>query len=149
MTIIEIKNQLISHFYENTVFDMESDGLKINLPENLDGSRREVIATVLNDLVARGMLVKVDSTDKSIWILTQSFDSFNQQVVISAACANAISETINDFREANNIPGDLCDKTKITEADIMNLVNIVYVLLDDEEEFQEKENGFNDEEDEE
>jgi hypothetical protein len=133
MTIVEIKNQLISHFYEQTVFDMETDGPKINLSEDLEGSRREVIATVLAELAARGMVVKVESPDKSVWILTQSFDSFSQQVVIGAACAEAIAETINDFRDANEIPGDLADKTKISETDIMNLVNIIYVLLDNED----------------
>jgi hypothetical protein len=139
MTIVEIKNQLISHFYEQTVFDMETDGPKINLPEELNGSRREVISTVLADLASRGMVIRVDSPDKSIWLLTQSFDSFNQQIVIGAACAEAISETINDFRDANEIPGDLSDKTKITEADIMNLINIIYVLLDNEDQMLSEE----------
>lgn len=134
MTIIEIKNQLIAHFYDSTVFDMEVDGGKIRLTDELERARREVLTTVLNDLVTKGMLVRVESPEKAIWVLTQSFDSFSQSLILSAASADVIADLINEFRDANEIPGDLCDKTRITEADIMNLVNICHVLLESEAE---------------
>lgn len=130
MTIIEIKNQLISHFYDKNVFDMEVDAPKIRLSDELEPVRKEVIETVLYDLMAANLTRKVQSAQRSVWLLTQPFDSFNQSVIISASAAEIISDTINDFRDVNDIPGDLCDKTKIVEADIMNLINIVHVLLD-------------------
>lgn len=130
MTIVEIKNQLISHFYDKNVFDMEVDGPKIRLSDDLETVRQEVINTVLTELQSVNVVKKVESAAKSVWLLTQSFDSFNQSVVLSAGASEVIADTINDFRDANDIPGDTCDKTKITEADIMNLINICHALLE-------------------
>lgn len=130
MTIVEIKNQLISHFYDKNVFDMDEDGPKIRLSDDLEGVRKEVINTVLAELASVNVVKRVDSSTKSVWLLTQSFDSFNQSVVLSAAASEIIADTINDFRDANDIPGDTCDKTKIMEADIMNLINICHALLE-------------------
>lgn len=142
MTIIEIKNQLISHFYDKDVFDMEIDGPKIRLSDDLERVRKEVINTVLFDLEAINVIKKVESAEKSVWMLTQSFDSFNQSVVLSASASESIAETINDFRDANDIPGDTCDKTKITEADIVNLVNIIYALIETgADELEDEEEG--------
>ncbi len=141
MTIIEIKNQLISHFYDKNVFDVETDSPKIQLSDELESVRKEVIESVLAELAASGMVKQVASAQKNVWLLTQSFDTFNQTVVLSAAASEVIGDTINQFREVNDIPGDTCDKTKITEADIMNLINILHVLiesdLDDEDEDDE------------
>lgn len=130
MTIIEIKNQLISHFYDKNVFDMEADEKKIQLADDLESVRKELIGTVLAELSAIGMVKKIESPAKTIWLLTQSFESFNQSVVLSAAASEIIGDTINQFREANDLAGDLCDKTKITESDLLNLVNICHVLLE-------------------
>ncbi len=78
------------------------------------------------------MIKKIESPEKSVWLLTQSFQSFSQSVVISAAASEIIGDTINQFREANDVDEDLVDKTKITEADLLNLVNICHVLLESE-----------------
>lgn len=133
MTIIEIKNQLISHFYDQQSFCMQDDGPKISLSEDLEKVREQVIETALQDLAAANLVRKIQSADKSVWLLTQSFESFNQTVVLSAPAAEIIADMINDFREINDIPGDTCDKTRIVEADLMNLVNIIHVLLENDE----------------
>lgn len=130
MTIVEIKNQLISHYYDKNVFDLEIDGPTIQLSDELESVRKEVIESVLSELAALGMVKIIESAQKSIWVLTQSFDSFNQTVVLSAAASEIIGDIINEFRSANEISGDVCDKTKISESDIMNLVNICQVLLE-------------------
>lgn len=130
MTIIEIKNQVISHFFDNDSFDMEVDGPKITLSEDIEGARVEVLTSVLSELETLGMIKKVAWAAKSIWLLTQPFDSFNQSITLSAGAAELIADTINSFRDANEISGDICDKTKISEPDIMNIINICHVLLD-------------------
>lgn len=130
MTIIEIKNQIISHFFDNTSFDLATDAAKIQLPDELGAARDEILASVLTELEVIGMIKKVAWSAKSIWLLTQPFDSFNQTVVLSAAASEILADTINSFRDANEISGDICDKTKISEDDILNLVNICHVLLD-------------------
>lgn len=139
MTIIEIKNQLISHFYDHESFSMDDDGPKIRLSEDLEKVREAVIETVLYDLAASNLVRKVHSAEKSVWLLTQSFDSFSQTVHLSAPAAEMIADIINDFRDINDIPGDMCDKTKIIEADLVNLVNIIHVLLENEEIIEEDE----------
>lgn len=139
MSIIEIKNQLISHFYENDSFDMSTDAEKINLDDNLISVREEVISSVLNELEIMGMIKKVAWMTKSIWLLTQSFETFNQSVILNATSSEIIADTINSFRHANEISGDTCDKTKISETDILNLVNICHLFLEKETENDNRE----------
>lgn len=132
MSIIEIKNQLISHFYDNDTFDILVDSNKIELDDSLLSVRQQVVSTVLGELETMGMIKKVSQGERTIWMLTQSFDTFNQTVVLSASSSEIIADTINSFRDANEISGDVCDKTRISEADILNLVNICHVLLEGE-----------------
>lgn len=145
MTIVEIKNQVLTHFFNNTIFSLSSDSQKIELDDDLKPLTEEVVRTVLVDLENLGLIKKVASAQKEIWILTQSLTAFNQNVTITAATAEMISDTINSFREANEISGDISDKTKITEADIINLVNISHIMaetpLDDEESEDDNEEG--------
>lgn len=145
MTIVEIKNQVLTHFFNNTIFSLSSDSQKIELDDDLKPLTEEVVRTVLVDLENLGLIKKVASAQKEIWILTQSLTAFNQNVTITAATAEMISDTINSFREANEISGDISDKTKITEADIINLVNISHIMaetpLDDEEFEDDNEDG--------
>jgi hypothetical protein len=131
MSIIEIKNQLISHFYDNDSFTVSPDSpdiQKIQLDDNLSHVKDDIIASVLSELETMGMIKKVSA---QVWLLTQSFDTFNQSVILSANSSEIIADTINSFRDANEISGDVCDKTKIVEADIMNLVNICHALLEE------------------
>ncbi len=129
MTIVEIKNQIMGHFYEHDSFNLDADAAKIELSDDLAAIRRELVISVLNDLETIGIVKRVVSGASELWILNQSFESLNQSVVISAPVGEAICEQINGFREANDIGGDAPDKTKITEADLLNLVNIIQVLL--------------------
>lgn len=130
MTIVDIKNQLISHLFDNDSFDLAQDGPKLTLSDDLEPVRPEVIASVLGELEDMKMVKKVAFGARDVWLLTQPFDSFSQTMVLSAAASEIIAETINSFRDANEIEADICDKTKISEADIINLVNICHVLLD-------------------
>ena len=76
--------------------------------------------------------------------MTQSFESLSQAVTITAPVGEAICETINAFREANDIGGDAPDKTKIVESDLMNLVNIIQVLLQSGDEIFDQDDGEHD-----
>jgi len=139
MSIIEIKNQLISHFYDNDSFTVSEDSpdlQKIQLDDNLNYIKGDVVSSVLLELETMGMVKKVSA---GVWLLTQSFDTFNQSVILSANSSEIIADTINSFRDANEITGDVCDKTKIVESDIMNLVNICHVLLEEGSQENEEE----------
>ena len=139
MSIIEIKNQLISHFYDNDSFTVSEDSpdlQKIQLDDNLNYIKGDVVSSVLLELETMGMVKKVSA---GVWLLTQSFDTFSQSVILSANSSEIIADTINSFRDANEITGDVCDKTKIVESDIMNLVNICHVLLEEGSQENEEE----------
>lgn len=143
MTIVDIKNQLISHYFDNDSFDLAEDGPKLTLSDDLEAARPHVVTSVLDELEEMKMVKRIKGTD--VWLLTQSFDSFNQTVVLSAAASEILADTINWFREENEIEADLVDKTKLTEHDIMNLVNICHVLLDDGDEIDEDDEEGEDE----
>jgi hypothetical protein len=130
MTIVDIKNQIISHLFDNDSFDLEVDGPKLTLSDDLLSVRDEVITTVMGELEDMKMIRRVASGEKDVWLLTQPFDSFSQSIILGASTSEILADTINSFRDANDIDADVCDKTKISEHDILNLLNICHALLD-------------------
>jgi len=131
MTITEVKNQLISHFQSNSVLTLDSVSFKsIELDKETENLREQVIRAALEELETIGMVKKLVNPTGDAWILTQSFGSFTQQVTLSPHCAEWLANTLNQFREANEMDGDECDKTRITEKDIVNLLEILHTILE-------------------
>ena len=133
MTIVEIKNQIITHFGDKNSFNIETDGGKIELSEDLASFRADVIKAVMTDLEGVGMIKRI-ATTQDLWVLTQSFGSFSQNVTISAGVGEVIADQINWFREGNDITDDVCDKTNITESDLLMLCNIIVSILENGDE---------------
>lgn len=132
MNIIYVKNLLLSFFLENDYFDMDIHSEGILLGKELDDLKKDLLRTALTDLESTGMLKKILSKKKECWFLTRDLNSFHQSVVLSPNTIEYIANTINSFREANSIIGNACDKTKITETDILGLVSICHSLADNE-----------------
>lgn len=147
MTIVDVKNQLISHFFTKDIFTPD-DFTSIKLDEASDEYRDELISAALGELERGGVLFKVSSSTKTAYVLSQNLGSFTQQVTLSPGAAEAIAETVNPFRIANEEAEwmQVCDKTNINELDVLNLINIIHFLLDNEQddaEFESNTQGDN------
>lgn len=130
MTILEVKNQLVSHFSQKTYFG-EEDISNIKLPEELSQFKDSLVYEALGDLEKIEMVKKVVSAEEEeCWVLVRPFGSYVQNVEISPHAAEAISNTINHFAEANDLEWPVADKTFLLENDIMMLVDIIHEILE-------------------
>lgn len=132
MTILQVKNQLISHFFSNDTFEFEKHQLMVEFEKDVASFRAEMLKAALTELEQVGVVKKMAIEGREMWVLTQSMHSFNQQVVISPICAELIANTVNAVNEIQNIDVE-CDKTKIDEQDLMRLVQIVEDMLEDDD----------------
>lgn len=124
MTILAVKNQLITHFLSNDTFEFSRHALEIEFDKDLIGFREEMIRAAMAELETLGLIKKLSNHEREIWVLAQPLNAFNQQVTIGPLVAEIIANTINFYNESENIEVQ-CDKTKIDEEDIMRLVSIV------------------------
>lgn len=133
MTILDVKNQLVSYFFGSDVFNIggqEADQIK--LADDLAPYRQQALRAALQELELTGIVKRLASPDGDAWVLNQSFGSVPQTVVISPQCAEWLGNTINGFREAHDLEEDACDKTRITENDIVNLLSILHQVMEHE-----------------
>lgn len=132
MTLAEVKNQILSHFVKTPVFTLGGDSVNINVSASLTEFKTELIRAALADLEVSGMVRRIDKPDSTAWVLTRSLTSFMQQVTIGPLTAELVADLVNDYREANGIHGDVCDKTSINETDILNVVHICHEMMSEE-----------------
>lgn len=143
MTINEIQGQLIGYFLSSDHFNLEEDFTKIYLSENKEEDekllplKKEVIKKAFlgletSEIVSR---IEIKNTQTISWFLIKPINSFTQTVSISPQLAYNISSTINSFIDASEmIVTEKSDPLKITEDDIVNLLNICHITLESEDE---------------
>lgn len=126
MTILTIKNQLLTHFMSHDTFDFSRHALELEFDKELAGFREQMVTAACEELEKMGLVKKMLANDsaKEIWVLVQPLAAFQQQVIISPITANMVALTVNHHNEMDEIEGR-CDMTKIDEADILRLVQIV------------------------
>lgn len=143
MTILDIKNQLVTHFFNSDVFAIGGqEASTIKFSDDLAPFRDQALRAALLELELAGIVKKLGNPDGDAWVLHQSFGSVPQTVVISPQCAEWLGNTINGFREAHDLDEDACDKTRITENDIVNLLSILHQVMEYEAESEDGEAGF-------
>lgn len=135
MTIVDIRNQIISHFFTSDTFSLKFDISKITVGKNQEDCKDSLVYQVMRGLEQQGALSIVSDVTDTIFVLNDSFSNSTQDLRISGMVANAIGEAINQYREAMGDEEHACNKLSITERDILNLCIICGDLL--ESDFQE------------
>lgn len=137
MTLLHVKNLLLSHFLNNDTFCLGADLALIDLKdddnEELAPHGESLVRLALEDFRVAGILKLVDEKT-SLYILTQPIASYPQQVTVSPMCAEMLADSINAFAKGADIKGVLCNKLALVEQDIMNLIQFFHIVLESEEE---------------
>jgi len=133
MTLMEIKNQLLTFFLKNDTFVLaeESDLKKIKTNSHQETVKKDIISSVLDELAKDGLVVKVinDQQRTVCYSLIAPFASFSQNIEISAQTAELITEILNQYFQSKNQTDYIVDKLNINEFDIQQLAILTAQLL--------------------
>lgn len=132
MTVIEVRNKILEHFLTESYFCDKEHLEKLNLGsyfKNKSDLAAAMVLEALRDLEAAKLIRKCLAGGFVFWVLEQPLASYPQTVTLSIPTITMIADTINKYRDSCNITGDVCDKTKIKEEDIQNLVYIIMNLM--------------------
>ena len=130
MTILDVKNQLISHLLTHTSF-APSDIGSINVGPDLDGQQYNMVCAAFDDFEKDGMVRGFTLQDGlKTWVLTRPLGDFVQEITLSPMAAEAIANTINGFVNANELNWPTSDKMNMHEGDILTLVEIIHEMLE-------------------
>lgn len=126
MTLLDIRNQIISIFCQKDVF-VESDFASINVPTEHEAEKASFVLATLDELEENGLVRRASPTT---WILTTPLNVQGQEVHISMNTGNAIAATVNTYLDANGHKGPRVDVLNISEGAIFALVQIIDDLLE-------------------
>lgn len=130
MTIVDVKNQLISHFLTRTYF-APADYSTLKIAADLEEHRDSLIRAAFGELEKADMVKGLIEGDGTMsWILTRPFSDFIQEVPISPQAAELVANTVNQFIAANDLDWPMVDKMDMEEADLIALVQVVRELLE-------------------
>lgn len=125
MTILGAKNQLITHFLTHDTFHPVSHAFEVTYDRDTADFREELVRAALGELEQAGFVRKLSQPDRGdIWVLVQPMSTYVQQVQVGSLVAGVVADVINHYNEVEG-SDVLCDKTKISEADFLRLIDIL------------------------
>jgi hypothetical protein len=124
MTVLEVKNQMVTHFLKHDTFDPVKHAFDITYDKDTADFREQLCSIALGELEQAGFVRRLNQPEKSIWVLTQPIASHVQQVAISPIIADMLASVVNFHNELDEIDY-VVDSTKIDEGVIARLINIV------------------------
>lgn len=145
MTILDVKNQLVTHFLKHDTYDPTRHAFEVTYDKETADFREELTKEALIQLDAQGFVKKLSKEGKDIWVLVQPIGAYVQQVSISPIIADMMASIVNFHNELDEIDF-VVDKTKIDEGVIGRLLNIVSEYDDMMMEQEEKAHGKQDDE---
>ncbi len=125
MTLLDIRNQIVSHLCQNDTFSSENFK-DIKVDDKFDGEKESLIIAALDNLESINLIRGVS---ENLWILINPLNSAGQDIHLSMNVCNAIAETVNAFMDANEIKDVKVDPLDIQERDIVELLKIIGEIL--------------------
>jgi predicted deacylase len=132
MTLIDIRNQLITCLGKQSVFIMKDDKNRIKIDPKIEECRESLITAAFEAIEEVGLAksLRDESGEKILgWVLTADLESYSQTLTISGEVANVIADTINTFLASHGMTEDKCNKLSINENDLMALVSILNDMI--------------------
>jgi hypothetical protein len=128
MTVYEASGKLYIWFSLKDSFSMEEDFLGlIKISEDPERDK-ECIKCALKDLESGGL---VKSAGGEIWILSRPFESYEQNLEITADICLAMAEIINAFCDTIDNEEEKCNPSSIKISDLKNLIYIANHLMEE------------------
>lgn len=127
MTLLQIRNALVSHLSEHDTVTPEDFG-SIELPNDLQDHREALIRTVLADLCEAGMLRALGPAGEpaTMWVLTSPLGAAGQEVGLSLPTCAAIADEINAYKDTfDRDDWPTADALSLGEPQILMLLTII------------------------
>lgn len=134
MTLLDIRNQLFSHFCEKDTFSIEEFS-KIKLDKALEDQRDALIRVALVEMGEHGLCKPAG--DK-LWILSSPVGAAGQTIQVSMQASEAIAETIETFLTGHEIEHEPIDKFNLHEGHLWRLLGIINDLVEGVEDEDEE-----------
>lgn len=137
MTLIDIKNALLSHFISYSVFDLKEDLRRIKTDPSDTGFTANLEAITLyglQELVKINIIAQVTTT---AFVLIQPVTQLSQTVVVDPFTALMLADLVNGWTETSGEQketGYVVNKLGITNKDIYALCQITATLLSSDDE---------------
>lgn len=134
MTLLDIRNQIFSHFCEKDTFsNLEFTNIKIE--KSLEDHRDSLIRAALEEMGEVKLCKKVGD---NLWIMSNPVGSAGQTIQLSMRASETVAETIETFFKANNVEHEPIDKFNLHEGHIWQLLGIINDLVEDGTEEKDK-----------
>lgn len=134
MTLLHVKNKLLSFLLNNDTLSLKDDLTLIDLKDDdnpeLADHKETLLRLAAKDFADAGIIRLVDEVSQ-LYVITQPINSHIQQVAVSPMCAEMLADTLGAFAEANGIKDLFCNRLAVTEHDIMNLIHFFHEVLED------------------
>lgn len=138
MTLVDIKNSLLSHFLSCPTFAIPDDLelVKIDIKEggpDFIEHKEAIVRYGLDELVKIGILAPVKVGPKSsLYILSQPLNQLNQTTVVTPITALMLADLVNGFTKQTgeqSETGYVVNKLAVTDYDIATLCRICHTML--------------------
>jgi hypothetical protein len=131
MTLIEIRNQIFTHFLKSDTFALPNDLKKVKVGKNQEEFKQELVTQVLTDMQEDGLCGEISNPatgEIKAFVMAGPLGQNGQDVSISNQTAELVAEIINQYLASQDQEG-VVDKLNINEGDIQNLAIITAQLL--------------------
>lgn len=133
MNLVEVRNQLFSHFIENDTFLYPKDVSSIKVDDEQSKFAGKIVKRVLDTMVTDNVVDVVEIDNSTLaYITTLPLAADHQEVTISANTANLIAEVINQYQESAEATDYYADKFNITDSDMQAILGILTQLLNNQ-----------------
>lgn len=144
MTLVDIKNLLLSHFLNSSAFSFPNDLNSIVITEKEDGeemvnNKEQIVRHGLDELCKVGIVSKIN---KELYILSSPLNQLNQTVVLSPMTTLMIADLVNEWTKKTGEmkeTGYVVNKLSITDRDIAAVCHICHVMLSNDMDSDDKE----------
>ena len=134
MTLVDIKNALLSHFLSYPTFNVEEDINLFKLDPKEVGSDfsnnlKDIVTYGLQELDKLGIVARVK---EGLYVLIQPLNQLNQTVILSPITALMIADIVNNWTEQTGEqkdPGYVVTKLAVTDRDVQALCTICHTLM--------------------
>lgn len=134
MKLLEIRNQLVSHFMKvGDTFSLNDDLKSIRVDKKQEKYKRELVQCAFQLLEESKFVAKCVVGDNVIYGQECAVGENGQTIEISSYTGETIARIINDYREALNIKEGAVDALAVNEDNLQMLIQILVSLLNNVE----------------
>jgi hypothetical protein len=131
MTVLDASGLLFEWFRNNDSFEMSKDFIGLIMVSDTPEQDEAAILLALDKLKESHVLEAVSVGEVKYWVLSKSFEAYEQTVSVSPVLATSIARVVNDYCEFLDDPSEKVDPTNIQEKDLQNMLFVCTKFLEE------------------